>query len=275
MSAIKGFRSMLSRVFRHKNLDITSDKDLAEIVRSFEIKVPKRGITTPHWDLDIVLKALTMPPYEPLGEASFRDLSKKVLFLTALATAKRVGELQAVAVGVGFKKGDAVLQYLPEFLAKTESASNPLPRHFTLKHLTSLVGRGEEERLLCPVRALKYYLKETEKIRPRPRSLFLGCANRLKPISKNAISYLIRETIREAHRSQPEREYHRDEIRAHSIRGIATSLHFMKNKSLSSVLEAATWKGNSIFVSHYLKDVQTTYGHCSALGPIIAVGIQV
>ena len=37
--------------------------------------------------------------------------------------------------------------------------------------------------------------------------------------------------------------------KAHSIRGIATSSAFFKNWSLSSVLEAASWRSNTVFTS--------------------------
>ena len=36
-------------------------------------------------------------------------------------------------------------------------------------------------------------------------------------------------------------------VKAHSIRGIATSSAFLKNWSISSVLDAASWKSNSVF----------------------------
>ena len=46
----------------------------------------------------MVLKALTGPPFEPLDWASFRDLSRKMLFLVALAMAKRVDERSALSM---------------------------------------------------------------------------------------------------------------------------------------------------------------------------------
>ena len=43
---------------------------------------------------------------------------------------------------------------------------------------------------------------------------------------------------------------------AHSIRGIATSsVFFFRNWSLASVLEASSWRSNTVFTSFYLKDV--------------------
>ena len=51
----------------------------------------------PAWDLSKVLQYLVTSAFEPLSQASFRALTLKTLFLLALATAKRVGELQALS----------------------------------------------------------------------------------------------------------------------------------------------------------------------------------
>ena len=234
--------------------------------------MPRRTFTAPNWDLDIVLKALCLPPFEPLARANFRALSKKTIFLVALATAKRVSELQGLFHQVAYVQDDMMLAYREEFFPKTDTVDKPLPREFLLKALAPVVGRMDEERLLCPVRALKYYLDTTKRITPRHRNLFLACRDQSLPMSRNAISYMLRETIKEAHLTQPHATYPRGDIRAHSIRAVSTSIHFMKNRSLKAVLEAATWRGNNVFTSHYLKDVQRTYEHCSALGPIVAAG---
>ena len=57
------------------------------------------------------------------------------LVLLSLATAKRVGEIQALAKEVLFKRNDAYLSYPSEFRSKTESESNPLQRYFVVKSL--------------------------------------------------------------------------------------------------------------------------------------------
>ena len=54
----------------------------------------------------------------------------KTLYLVALATAKRVGELQALSRLVSSSSSSAGLAYVPDFVAKTETAVRPLPRTF-------------------------------------------------------------------------------------------------------------------------------------------------
>ena len=93
---------------------------------------------------------LVRPPFEPLAEASFRNKTRKALFLLAMATAKRIGELQALSFSVSHRGDDLVLHYDPFFLAKTESVSNPLPRSVIVQSLADFVG-DLPERVLCPV----------------------------------------------------------------------------------------------------------------------------
>ena len=115
----------------------------------------------PAWDLAAVLTYLNSAVFEPLRLASLRSLTKKVLFLLALATVKRVGEIQALSRLVSFVRADACVSYVPEFVAKTESLSNPIPRSFLVKSLSDFAAGLHEELLLRPVRALRIYLDRT------------------------------------------------------------------------------------------------------------------
>ena len=99
------------------------------------------------------------------------------LFLVSLATAKRVSELQALSGQVVCQGNNMVLSYLPEFIAKTETLSHSLPREFTLTSLTAAVGADDEKRLLCPIQALRWYLRRTRS-ESRPRQLFLSVKDR-------------------------------------------------------------------------------------------------
>ena len=122
VSAIIGYRSMLSAVFRFKLLEISTSPALQDLLRSFQVAAPSRSIQPPSWDLNKVLFYLRSSAFEPLQSASLRALPKKTLFLMSLATAKRVSELRALSSIVSFSSEGAVVSYVPEFLAKTESA---------------------------------------------------------------------------------------------------------------------------------------------------------
>ena len=263
---------MLNGIFTYNGFDMSRDPVLRDVIKACSARVHKPiQNRTPSWNVDIVLKALTRTPYEPLHLCSRRDLTKKTLFLVALATAKRVGELQSLSCSVAKQGNDLLLSYLPEFIAKTESDINPIPREFCLRSLAAIVGREDEERLLCPVRALKWYRHVTSSP-TRPRNLFLSVKDQRRAMSKAALSFFLRDTIKGAHESVPASSFPLLKVRAHDIRGIATSLLLWKNKPISSILSAACWKTRSVFADHYLRDIQRQEGDFFALGPIIAAG---
>ena len=97
---------------------------------------------------------------------------------------------------MAFLGPDLSVSYLPEFVAKTESLKNPLPRSFLVHSLLEFLGDLPEERLLCPVRAVCIYLDLTKDL--SPCALFVSPRRRLRPISKNALSFFIRTVIVDA-----------------------------------------------------------------------------
>ena len=121
-----------------------------------------------------MLSFLRGPPFEPLSSRSLRDLTEKALFLLSQATARQVGELQALSLQVSSSGGDLFLSYLPEFRVKTESSVRPLPRSFPVRSLKDFVGSLPDELLLCPVRALRLYLSRTASIPSHPPSIFVS-----------------------------------------------------------------------------------------------------
>ena len=182
-----------------------------------------------------------------MSSLSLRFLTKKVLFLASFATAKRVSELQALSRVVLFSSSGACLSYVPNFVAKTESIINPLPRSFVAQSLDDFAAGLDEELLLCPVHALREYLKSTATFVDRPHWLFVSPRSPSRAVSKNGISFLLCEVIYESGACSEEGTSHR----AHSIRGIATSSAFFENWSISSIFDVASWRSNSVFTSFY------------------------
>lgn len=96
---------------------------------------------------------------------------------------------------------------------------------------------------MCPVRALRHYLQRTEKIWGTSSNLWCLVRNPSHSLLKNALSFFLRDLIREAH-----------------------------NISLSSIIQSTYWKCRSVFASHYFKDVETVFNDCSTLGPLSVAG---
>ena len=266
LSTIKGYRAMLAAVFKFPLPEISSSPILKDLIRSFEISAPRPIFPPPPWDLDKVLEFLSGPPFEPLLRASFLDKTKKALFLLAMATAKRVSELQALSFSVSFQGEDLVLYYDPFFRAKTESVINPLPRSVVVPSLSDFAG-NLPERLHCPVRAIKYLRKTARSASFIPSRLFVSPKNPKRSMSKNAMSFYLRQLIVDSGAVSSTRP-----PRAHDIRGIATSLNYYSNLSLTSLMQVATWKSKRVFASRYLKEVSATQDNIQQFGPLVIAG---
>ena len=266
LSTIKGYRAMLAAVFKFPLPEISSSPVLKDLVRSFEISAPRPIFPPPPWDLDKVLEFLSGPPFEPLARASFLDKTKKALFLLAMATAKRVSELQALSFSVSFQGEDLVLHYDPFFRAKTESVINPLPRSVIVPSLLDFAG-DLPERLHCPVRAVKYHRKAAGSTSFIPPRLFVSPKNPKRSMSKNAMSFYLRQLIIDSGAVSSARP-----PRAHDIRGIAKSLNYYSNLSLTSLIQVATWKSKRVFASRYLKEVSATQDNIQQFGPLVIAG---
>ena len=266
LSTIKGYRAMLAAVFKFPLPEISSSPVLKDLVRSFEISAPRPIFPPPPWDLDKVLEFLSGPPFEPLARASFLNKTKKALFLLAMATAKRVSELQALSFSVSFQDEDLVLYYDPFFRAKMESVINPLPRSVVVPSLSDFAG-DLPERLHCPVRAVKYLRKAARSASFIPPRLFVSPKNPKRSMSKNAMSFYLRQLIIDSGAVSSARP-----PRAHDIRGIATSLNYYSNLSLTSLMQVATWKSKRVFASRYLKEVSATQDNIRQFGPLVIAG---
>ena len=95
----------------------------------------------------------------------------------------------------------------------------------------------DDDLLLCPVCCLREYVRLTSGGVNRPRRLVVSSRNSSGAMSKNAISFFLREVITESGASKEPGVV----PRAHSIRGVATSTAFHRNWSVSSMLDAACW----------------------------------
>ena len=231
---IEGYRSAISSVQPR----VGTDKTLSELIKAFSQQAPPRSPKLVGWNLDVVLKYLRSSDFEPLCDASLRNLTVKCLFLVSLATAKRMSEIQAISKDVGFRSGGAQLSYLLSFIAKNETRAHPIPRVFEVKGLAALVGPQERDVLNCPVRALKEYVARVKHLRSGHRNLFCSISSPSRPLSKNSISFFMRDLVTKSHESVPRDCLPLYKVRAHDIRAVATSYAFLRNVPLQSIIDS-------------------------------------
>ena len=190
------------------------------LLRSFSVSCPPAEVHSPAWDLSLVLRSLKMAPYEPLTSASERFVGLKALFLLALASAKRVGELHGLSFRVSHASGwkQISFTFVPGFVAKTQDpfASDSRFEGFSIPALPRR-RHDKDTRLLCPVRALRLYLDMTATCRPSCERLFVSTSE-----SKNSISHWIRRVISRAHSEAGEPV---PQPRARETRGIGCLLY--------------------------------------------------
>ena len=270
--AVRGYCASLNSVFALKGRDLAASQEVSMLFRSFSKTARPERLRPPNWDISLVLQSLTRAPYEPLRSADERFLAQKTLVLLALASAKRIGELHALSYRVSHSRawGEVSFVFVPGFVAKTQDPSSKDPRFdsFTIPALPK-ARDNPNGRLLCPVRAVKLYLRRTAPHRPTCERLFLTTGPNPKEIAKNTISFWLRKTIARAYelagRSLPV-----PAPRARETRGIAPSLLYRKNFALPQVLSAGTWRRHTTFTRHYLRDLAHKSLDTYHLGPVVA-----
>ena len=72
--SIKIYRSCLALFLSHTGMAATVQaKTMSDMITSIELQRNRMTLVLPQWNLDIILEALSKPPYVLLGEASLRQ----------------------------------------------------------------------------------------------------------------------------------------------------------------------------------------------------------
>ena len=273
VTTIKGYRSAIALALKAESVDVTNSPELTALVKAMAAEIPPRDTTIPKWNLTLVLETLIKEPYEPLESAPLKFLTHKCVFLIALASAKRVSELQALSGKIAHREDWSLVSFelAKDFLAKTETPSDTRDsiRSFNIPSL-ALHSSEKNDQLLCPVRALRIYYRRTADRRTEKSRLFIPVLGTREAVSKNTISAWITSVVRRAYLHQHGELQALHRVTAHEVRAIATSWHFHHTMSLQNVMKAASWRSHSTFSSFYLRDVSMFADGLLQLGPIVA-----
>ena len=237
---------------------------------------PPSGRLIPAWDLRVVLDAITEPPFEPLSSLGWELLSLKMVFLLAIASAKRVSELRALSVHPACMRlggeGSAIsLLPNPAFLPKVLSrffVARPLvldPFH-PLPHESPEVARLH---LVCLVWALRSYIACTSSSRQTDQ-LFVcfGEPVRDQAVSKQRLARWVVRAIELAYSSAALAPP--TGVVAHSTRGMPASWALFRGASLEEVCAATGWASSLTFARFYRLNVASSVAASvlQAAGPI-------
>ncbi|CAM4711693.1 unnamed protein product [Leuciscus chuanchicus] len=226
----------------------------------------------PPWDLSIALQGLSLAPFEPIEEVPEKFLTLKALFLLAISSLKRIGDLQALSVApscLEFAPGmvKAFLHPRPGYIPKVPTN---VARPIVLQAFCPPPFQNadqEANNLLCPVRALDAYVHRAALWR-KSDQLFVcfGSLNKGGPVSKQRMSKWVVEAISVAYEAagQPSPLA----VRSHSTRSMAASKALISGVSLQDVCDAAGWSSPHTFVRFYSLDLDSTPGSQAARAPI-------
>ena len=278
LSTIEGYRTTIGQTLRNAGgEDIGQNKELAELFANFARERGPNRTTVVPWDLSLVLMSLTTDPYEPMQTADLKFVTWKTVFLLALASGKRRSEIHALTKDIMHTEDWESITLLPdpEFLSKTQLAQkgSELLNSVTVEALTKGL---QEDKSLCVVRALRYYLDRTEQIRGERRRLFISYKTGFnRDIHMNTVSSWIKAVINRAYENSSEKDLEITGVKAHQVRAVAASWAFYSNASIGSIMNACSWKNASTFTLFYLKHVTLMRNNRYHLGPVVAASQRV
>ena len=263
---VEGYRSAIaSTLSKVLDLDIGSDPNLSSLIASFYTDRPIGNRSLPEWDLNLVLSTLRKPPFENPEHPELVKLkfwTWKTCFLLMLASGARRSEIHALdpdRIQWSEDRTSVTLRPKLGFMAKNHVARDPSTafRGFTIKALGT--ARSARVKLLCPVRALKWYLARTKNIRKKGSRLFLSLKSSSSTgVCANTISSWMRQTILEAYK-QAEAEAANclklERARGHAIRAFKATWQAFRHISIQEILTSCRWKSANTFANFYLKDM--------------------
>ena len=167
-STIDGYRTAIVDTLGPTAHQIAHNPDLHRLLSSFHRDRPKSSRNLPKWNLSFVINELIKAPFEPMKDTDLKHLTLKTAFLLALASGKRRSEIHAWVTNKVSNLGQwekVTLFPSSDFIAKNQLAreGSQSVSPVTIPALTTIVDRQfKEDRTLCPIRALRYYLDRTK-----------------------------------------------------------------------------------------------------------------
>ena len=262
-STIAGYKSAVAAI--HKGFPdgttVSSNTDLSTLIKGLFVVSARPRTLSETWDLPTVLKYLAGPPFEPIHTAPLRSVAVKTAFLVQLASARRgswVHSCRIDACHLRWENGGVRL--LPSLLLdKNQSVSFTPSEVF----LFSLKEFPPDDKVHCPVQALKRYLELTKPLRGGEKALFIRSREPYTKATKSTVAGWVKEAIAGAFSHLPKERRQRMGIRAHNTRGVATTWATMAGVPFEAIMDAAAWSRPQTFAQFYLKDFPATQGRFS------------
>ena len=242
---IDGYRTAIVDTLGPTGLHISQSSDLNRFLSSFHRDHPKSSRNFPEWNLSVVLNELTKAPFEPMKDTYLKHLTLKTAFLLALASGKCHSEIHAWVADEVLNLGQlekVALFPSPDFIAKNQLAreGSQSVSPVTIPALTTIVDRQfKEDRTLCSVRALRYYLDRTKDLRGSQSLLFIsfkkGHTSDIRPAT---LSSWLKQTILLCYKQGNQQALDLVQVKAHDIRAFPASKAFYGGISVDQIMQA-------------------------------------
>ena len=149
-------------------LNIFQSSELKRLLTSFHRDRSKSSRNLPKWNLSIVLNELTKAPFEPMKVSGLKHLTLKTAFVLAQGSGKYRSEIHSWVVNKMSNLGQwekvalfPSLGFITKNQLAREGSQSMSP--VIIPTLTTVVDRQfKEDRILCPVQPLRYYLDCTQ-----------------------------------------------------------------------------------------------------------------
>ena len=126
----------------------------------------------------------------------------------------------------------------------------------TIPALTTIVDRQfKEDRTLCPVRALRYYLDRTKDLRGSRSLLFISKKGHTSDIRPATLFSWLKQTILLCYKQAYQQALDLVQVKAHDIPAFAASKAFYGGVSVDEIMQACHRKAHNTFTNFYLKDL--------------------
>ena len=220
---IDGYRTAIVDTLGPMAQHVAHNADLYRLLSSFHRDCPKSSRNLPKWNLSVVLNELTKAPFEPMKDTDLKHLTHKTAFLLALSTGKRRSKIHAWVANKVSNLGQwekVALFPSSDFIAKNQLARGlQSVSSVTIPALTTIVDRQfKEDRTLCPVQALRYYLDRTKNLRGSRSLLFIsfkkGHTSYIRP---STLSSWLKQTILLCYKQADQQALDLVQVKVHDI----------------------------------------------------------
>ena len=280
---LQGYRSAIAARLRlSAGYDPGQDEFLTQLLKSFLVQRPVKDKSVIRWDLKLVLHYLKHGRLRLSANLNPRDITLKMVFLLALASGKRRGELHALEptlYQVGKFWSAVKLKPRPDFLGKTHFTTSGAGtfQELVIPALSSRKQPDPDEVALCPVHTLRAYKEISDKYRaPAQKRLIISFVqNRDTDISAQSVSNYLKWLVTQAYQESAEDEQVSSQFKMtpHDLRDVATSLKAITQVSMHELLAAGTWASMDTFLNCYIKQFsRSELTGLYELGPFVSAG---